>query len=169
MTKCYQKTFEFPRVNRRIVEANFDGGDITSDGGMISFEIIPPSSDEISRRIVSTLETREWLVAEDDGEVVGYAYATQYRSRQAYRFSTETTVYIRNDRRGRGHGRNLYVALFESLGSLRYRRAYAGIALPNKGSIALHKALGFEHIGVFKEAGFKFGGWHDVSWWQRSV
>ena len=136
---------------------------------VISFEIKPPSRDEISRRIESVLNTHEWLVAESDNGIAGYAYASPYRQRHAYRYSAETTVYIRQDQRQQGLGRLLYDALFESLASIGYRRAYAGIALPNEQSIALHEAMGYEHIGVFKEAGFKFERWHDVSWWQRKV
>ena len=139
------------------------------EGTVISFEITPPSIELISSRIASTLKTHEWLVAESGNEIVGYTYATQYRSRQAYRRSTETTVYVHQDHRSQGVGRSLYLALFESLISRGFRQAYAGIALPNEGSIALHEALGFERIGVFKEAGFKFDGWHDVLWLQRRV
>lgn len=136
---------------------------------VISFETSPPSVEQIARRIASTLNTHEWLVAQSGNEIVGYTYATQYRSRQAYRRSTETTVYVHRDHRAQGVGRSLYLALFESLRSLDFHQAYAGIALPNEGSIALHEALGFERIGIFKEAGFKFDSWHDVLWLQRHV
>jgi L-amino acid N-acyltransferase YncA len=135
----------------------------------ISLELIPPTSEEICRRIESALSSHEWLVAEGDNGIDGYAYASEYRPREAYKYAAETTVYIHQDRRGQGLGRALYKALFQSLGSLGFRRAYAGIALPNEPSIALHRSLGFEHIGVFNEAGFKFDRWHDVSWWQRKV
>lgn len=136
---------------------------------VISFEIAPPSGDEITRRIHSSLQSHEWLVAEDNDHLLGYAYATQYRSREAYRYSAETTVYVRENCRGRGIGRRLYTSLLESLHSLAYRRAFAAITLPNDASIALHRAVGFESIGNFKEAGFKFDDWHDVSWWQRRI
>lgn len=135
----------------------------------ISFEIDTPSCEEISRRISTTLETHEWLVAFDKDSIAGYAYASQYRPRQAYRYSVETTVYVHERCRGQGVGKVLYEALFSSLGTLGFRSAYAGIALPNPASIALHKAVGFEPIGVFQDAGFKFEKWHDVSWWQRKV
>ena len=135
----------------------------------ISFELIPPTSEDICRRIESALSSHEWLVAEGENGIDGYAYASAYRPREAYKYSTETTVYISQDRWGQGLGRALYQKLFESLAPLGFRRAYAGIALPNEPSIALHKSLGFEHIGVFNEAGFKFDRWHDVSWWQRKV
>ena len=135
----------------------------------ISFETDPPSCEEISRRIATTLETYEWLVAYDQVGMAGYAYASQYRPRQAYRYSVETTVYVNEKCRRQGVGKNLYDVLFSSLDALGFHSAYAGIAMPNSASIALHKAAGFESIGVFQDAGFKFEKWHDVSWWQRKV
>lgn len=135
----------------------------------ISFETDPPSYEEMSRRIGNTLATHEWLVAYDGDGIAGYAYASQYRPRQAYRFSVETTAYVHERCRGRGVGKSLYEALFSSLESLGFHSAYAGVALPNPASIALHQAVGFESVGVFQDAGFKFEKWHDVSWWQRKV
>ena len=135
----------------------------------ISFETDPPSCEAMSRRISTTLDTHEWLVAYDKDGIAGYTYASQYRPRQAYRYSVETTVYVHERCRGLGVGKNLYEALFSSLVSLGFHSAYAGIALPNPASIALHKAVGFKPIGVFQDAGFKFEKWHDVSWWQRKV
>jgi len=135
----------------------------------ISFELEPPDSEEIARRICTTLDTHEWLVAYDQSGITGYAYASHYRPRHAYRFTVETTAYVHERCRGQGLGKNLYEALFSSLESLGFHTAYAGIALPNQASIALHKAAGFESIGVFQSAGFKFGKWHDVAWWQRTV
>lgn len=135
----------------------------------ISFEYDAPDCEEISRRITSTLDTHEWLVASDEHGIAGYAYASQYRSRQAYCYSVETTAYVHERYRGKGIGKSLYNALFSSLNCLGFHSAYAGIALPNPASIALHKAVGFESIGVFQSAGFKFETWHDMSWWQRKV
>lgn len=135
----------------------------------ISFEADPPNSKEIARRIDSALNNHEWLVAEAGDAIAGYAYATGYRERYAYRFSAETTLYMHPDYQRQGIGRALYSALFESLQSLGYHRAFAGITLPNDPSIALHKAFGFEQIGVFREAGFKFDRWHDVTMWQRAI
>jgi L-amino acid N-acyltransferase YncA len=135
----------------------------------ISFETDPPCCEEMSRRISTTLNTHEWLVAYDKGGIAGYAYASQYRPRQAYRYSVETTAYVHERCRGQGVGKILYKSLFSSLDSLGFHSAYAGIALPNPSSIGLHKAVGFKSIGVFQDAGFKFEKWHDVSWWQRKV
>lgn len=135
----------------------------------ISFELVSPNEEDIAGRINSALKLHEWLVALDSVGIAGYAYASQYRPREAYNFATETTVYVKADQRGKGVARCLYGALLESLGSRGFRRAYAGIALPNAASVALHKSVGFEAIGVFPEAGFKFENWHDVSWWQRRI
>lgn len=135
----------------------------------ISFEAEPPSSDEMARRIESALRNHEWLVAESGDAIAGYAYATRYRERHAYRFSAETTLYIHPDYQRQGIGHALYADLFESLASLGYHRAFAGITLPNHASVALHQAFGFEQIGIFREAGFKFDRWHDVAMWQRDV
>lgn len=139
------------------------------EGTNISFEFDPPSKNEMSHRISTTLETHEWLVAFDQDGIGGYAYASKYRPREAYQYAVETTAYVHERCRGRGVGKNLYEALFASLDSLRFHSAYAGIALPNAASIALHKSVGFESIGIFRDAGFKFEKWHNVSWWQRRV
>ena len=104
-----------------------------------------------------------------DGRVAGYAYGTAHRARAAYRFSTETTVYVDAAHRRAGVGRALYEALFVALAARGLHRAYAGIALPNDGSVGLHRAVGFTPVGVFAEVGWKFDRWHDVSWWQRPL
>jgi phosphinothricin acetyltransferase len=131
----------------------------------ISFELVAPAADEMARRISAALENHVCLVAEEAGRVNGYAYAGKYRDKPAYRWSTETTIYIRDGSRGKGIGRSLYAALLRILAAQNYRRAFAGIALPNQGSVALHEAAGFKHIGTNPEAGFKFGRWHDLGWW----
>ncbi len=135
----------------------------------VSFETAVPDVDDFSNRISATLKGHEWLVAEVDDNICGYAYGSTHRVRSAYRSSVETSVYVDPVYQGRGVGRKLYTGLFDSLQTLGFHYAYAGIALPNVASIALHKAVGFESIGVFKEVGFKNGNWHDVSWWQRPV
>jgi L-amino acid N-acyltransferase YncA len=121
-------------------------------------------------RIDRTLPTLPWLVAEDAaGEVCGYAYAGKHRERPAYQWSVDTTVYIRADQRGLGIGRALYERLLAILREFGYCQAFAGIALPNAGSVALHQALGFEPIGVYRGVGYKHGAWHDVGWWQKTL
>ena len=135
----------------------------------VSFELVPPTADEFALRIASSIESHDWLVMEDAGRMAGYAYATPHRAREAYQYSVETSVYIHPDHREKGVGKKLYEALFVSLQSRGFHNAYAGITLPNEASIALHKSFGFESIGVFREIGFKHGGWHNVSWWQRKI
>ena len=137
---------------------------------VISFELEPPSIDEMAQRIATTLERFPWLVSEDDGGVVdGYVYASRHRERAAYQWSVDVTAYVREDRRGRGIGKQLYLRLFDELAALGYHQAFAGIALPNPGSVALHESVGFEYLGVYRQVGFKLGAWHDVGWWQRAL
>jgi phosphinothricin acetyltransferase len=136
----------------------------------ISFELTPPSVDEMRSRIVKTLQDLPWLVSEDDqGSVDGYVYASKHRERPAYQWSVDVTAYVREDARGTGIGKRLYRALFDELALLGYFQAFAGIALPNAASVALHESVGFEPIGVYRKVGFKHGAWHDVGWWQREL
>jgi phosphinothricin acetyltransferase len=132
-----------------------------------SFEEEVPSLGEIARRM-SSRPRLPWLVAESDGEVVGYAYASRHRSRAAYRWSAECSVYVADGHRGRGVGRLLYERLIHEVHVLGYLSLFAGIALPNGASVRLHEALGFRPIGVFPNVGFKQGAWHDVGWWVLS-
>lgn len=135
----------------------------------VSFEQVVPTEEEFARRIEATIRTHEWLVIQASDALCGYAYATPHRSREAYKFSVETSVYVRTENQQQGIGRRLYEALFASLSSFDFRNAYAAIGLPNDDSIALHKSLGFQHIGIFREVGFKQDVWWDVSWWQRPI
>ncbi len=133
----------------------------------ISFEDEPPGVQEMAARIASTLQSYPYLAATRDGRVVGYAYATQHRSRAAYRRSVDVTVYVAGNARKSGVGRALYAALLPQLSKRGFHAAFAGIALPNAGSVRLHEAMGFEPVGIYREVGHKFGRWHDVGWWQR--
>lgn len=136
----------------------------------ISFETEPPTADIMRDRIQSTLQRLPWLVSLDQhGRVNGYAYAGKHRERAAYQWAVDTSVYIREDSRGQGLGAALYGELFRLLVDLGYYQAFAGIALPNAASVALHETVGFEPIGVYRSVGFKFGHWHDVGWWQRTL
>jgi len=139
------------------------------ENSAMSFELLAPTESEIASRIESSVEKFEWLVMECDDILCGFAYATAHRGRKAYRHSVETSIYIREGYQHRGYGKRLYNALFKSLGNLNFHSAYAGIALPNERSIALHKSVGFQFIGIFHEVGFKFNSWHDVSWWERHI
>lgn len=135
----------------------------------ISFEMEPPDAEEMRRRIAGTLERYPWLVCERGGEVLGYAYASQYRTRAAYQWSVDTAVYTGAQSRGIGVGRALYTALLSVLPLQGFYNAYAGITQPNAGSVGLHEAMGFELVGVYRQVGYKLGRWHDVGWWQRSL
>jgi len=135
----------------------------------ISFEWEPPGAEEMRSRIAETLVSYPWLVSEESQEILGYAYADLHRSRKAYEWSVETSVYVRGDVRRRGFGRSLYVVLSSLLALQGYYNAYAGIALPNPASVALHESVGFRPIGVYREVGFKKGRWHDVGWWQLEL
>jgi len=135
----------------------------------VSFELEPPTTAEFARRVADAQSQWAWLVAERDGEILGYAYGSPFRSRAAYRWSVETSAYVHGAHRGQGVGKALYERLLGLLADRGYCTAYAGIALPNDASVRLHKAAGFSEVGVFRRAGRKFGRWHDVSWWQREL
>jgi L-amino acid N-acyltransferase YncA len=132
----------------------------------ISFEEQPPTPREMTRRIEQACRTHPWLVAERGGQLVGFAYATQHRARAAYRWACDVTVYVDVAHHRRGIGRRLYEPLLELLRRQRFHIACAGITLPNNASIALHEALGFRPVGVYREIGYKAGAWRDVGWWQ---
>jgi phosphinothricin acetyltransferase len=129
-----------------------------------SFETVVPDPAEIRRRIEAQHERYPWLVFEANRGVVGYAYASAHRSRQAYQWSVDVSVYVDRGFYRRGVGRALYLALFDVLRRQRFVNAYAGITLPNPSSVGLHESLGFEPIGVYRRVGFKFDRWHDVAW-----
>lgn len=135
----------------------------------ISFELKPPSIEEMAQRICATLPTYPYLVAERDGQVVGYAYASQHRAREAYRWSVDVTVYVSPQAHRSGIGRALYERLLSILQRQGFHAAYAGIALPNAGSVGLHESLGFTHIGTYPEVGFKNDKWHDVGYWRMAL
>ncbi len=137
----------------------------------VTFETTVPGVAELRRRIESSLATHAWLVAETAaGTVIGYAYASQHRTRPAYRWACDVSVYLAVDApRRTGTGRSLYTALFERLAARGFVTALAGVALPNEASIGLHRASGFEAVGVYRDIGFKNGAWHDVCWLQRSL
>jgi len=134
--------------------------------GNTSFESELPDVPGFEERFRKLAEQYPWLVFEAEGEVVGYAYASPHRARKAYQWSVEVSVYIKEGARHRGVGRAMYRCLFFLLHRQGYVNAYAGIALPNPGSVGLHQAMGFTPIGVFSRIGFKFGQWHDVQWMQ---
>lgn len=135
----------------------------------ISFELEPPSVEEMHRRLAKVLGPYPWLVCEAGSELLGYVYATQHRERAAYCWSVDTTVYVRQRRQRQGVGRALYASLLAVLPLQGYVNAYAGVTLPNPASVGLHEAMGFQQVGVYKQVGFKCGSWHDVAWFQRPL
>lgn len=130
----------------------------------ISFEAVVPDVAEIRRRIEALEDRYPWLVFEADRDVLGYAYASSHRTREAYRWCVELAVYVDDNHHKRGIGRALYSALFDLLRRQGFVNAYAGITLPNASSLALHQSLGFEPFGTYRRIGFKLGQWHDVAW-----
>ena len=129
-----------------------------------TFEEVAPTPDEMAGRMRSVLDRTPWLVAEDDGAVVGYAYAGPHQSRPGYRWSVNISVYVADGHRGRGIGRALYDDLLAILRRQGFVNAYAGIALANPGSVALHEGIGMRRTALYERVGFKFGAWHDVAW-----
>jgi L-amino acid N-acyltransferase YncA len=135
----------------------------------LSFEGEPPTPAQMAERIAAATPTHAWVVLEDDDRVVGYAYGGPHQKRAAYRFSCEVSVYVEQGRRRSGSGRALYEALFERLAARGYLMAVAGMTLPNEASVGLHRAMGFEPVGVYRRIGWKLGAWHDVAWVQRAL
>jgi L-amino acid N-acyltransferase YncA len=133
-----------------------------------SFETVAPDAGDLARRRLAAPRL-PWFVACRDGAVVGYAYAGRHRSRAAYRWSVDCSVYLTAGERGAGTGRALYAQLLPELAALGHVTAFAGIALPNPASVGLHTAVGFTPVGVYRAAGFKSGRWHDVAWFQRPL
>ncbi len=138
-------------------------------GTAITFEIQPPTAAEMAQRIADAQATHAWMVLEDEGRVIGYAYAGPMKPRAAYRWSCAVSVYLEQGRRRTGGGRALYEALFDRLIERGFRTAVAGMTLPNDASVGLHKALGFEPVGTYRKIGWKLDSWHDVAWAQRQL
>ena len=136
---------------------------------VVSFEVAPPTLEEFTARIQKALAKWAWLVAEEDGQCVGYAYGSMHRERAAYRYSTEVSAYVAASARRRGIGALLYRELFTALAARGYCNALAGVALPNAASVALHESVGFTAVGVFRNIGWKFGSWHDVAWFEKQL
>jgi phosphinothricin acetyltransferase len=132
----------------------------------ISFEIDPPNEQEFQRRIAKAVPTHPWLVCEYQQQLAGYAYASRHRERAAYQWSVDTSVYVHSNFRRRGIGQALYTSLFRILIAQNYYNAYAGITLPNPGSVGLHEAVGFKQLCVYHNVGYKLGSWYDVGWWE---
>jgi phosphinothricin acetyltransferase len=136
---------------------------------VISLEEAPPTAEQIRGRMERITTRYPWLVAEEDGQVAGYAYAGEHRERAAYRWASDVTVYLSPAYQRRGIGRSLYTALFDLLVFQGVYVACAGVTLPNEASVGLHESLGFLPVGVYRRVAWKLGSWHDVGWWQLQL
>ena len=125
--------------------------------------------EDFKNRIKKTMEKFPYLVAIEEGQIVGYAYASTYYARAAYDWTVELSVYVQKEARGKGVGTLLYTALEEELTARGFKNFLACIALPNPASIALHEKRGYEQVAHFKKVGYKFGTWHDIVWLQKSL
>ena len=140
------------------------------DNTCISFEYNPVSIEEMSRRIKLTIESYPWIVYEEQGKIIAYAYANKYAVREAYKNTLEVTVYASKDSGAKGIGTRLYQHLFDLIDKTTSAHSLMSIiALPNEASVRLHEKLGFEKASHFKEVGFKFDRWIDVGYWQKML
>jgi phosphinothricin acetyltransferase len=136
-------------------------------GTIITFEQQEVSADDMAARMRAIAQASlPYLVLEDAGRVIGYAYAGKWHTRAAYRHTVESTIYLEGSARGSGHGRRLYAALLDALRALPVHAVIGGISLPNESSVALHEKLGFAKVAHFPELGWKLGRWIDVGHWQ---
>ena len=133
----------------------------------VSFETEVPDAAEMARRISANSASHGWVVADVCGAIAGYAYGSAHRTRAAYASSCDVAIYVDPAYGRRGIGRALYAQLLPILAERGFHAAFAGIAQPNEGSVALHEAMGFEPVGIYREVGWKLGAWRDVGWWQR--
>jgi L-amino acid N-acyltransferase YncA len=139
------------------------------DHTVVSFEYEAPTAEEYLQRINTNTEKYPWLVCLHENKIIGYAYGSTHRYRTAYQWSPESTIYVAPGFHTRGIGRILYETLFSILKLQGYYNVFAGVALPNEKSIGLHRALGFEEIGIFKNIGYKHGNWHHTLWLQLTL
>ncbi len=135
----------------------------------ISFEVEVPGEQEMRRRIERIMSAFPWLVCDYRDRLAGYAYASRHAERAAYQWSVDVSIYVHSDFRRRRVGQALYASLFRILVGQGYCNAYAGITLPNPGSVGLHESVGFRPIGVYREVGYKMGAWHDVGYWELAL
>jgi len=135
----------------------------------ISFETTPPSFEEFSNRIKTSMSTYPWLVCLYNDKVIGFTCASKHRYRDAYKWTVEVSVYVDGGFRKRKVATGLYTALFEVLKAQYIRNALAGITLPNEASAGFHESMGFKKIAEYENIGFKLGRWHNTGWWQKSI
>lgn len=137
---------------------------------VVTFEEDTVTQEQILQRITETLEEGlPYLVVEDEGEVVGFSYASKWKGRCAYRFAVESTVYLADGYGAKGMGSLVYAELLNQLLEKGFKTAIGGISLPNEASVALHEKLGFTKVGHFRRVGYKFNKWVDVGYWQKEL
>ncbi len=135
----------------------------------ITFEYVAPSAEKFGERIAHKLEKYPYIVAEENGRALGYAYADMYRERAAFAWSCELSVYVDKNETGKGIGKRLYAALIELLRIQGFVSVVASITYPNESSVALHEKMGFSHLGTMHDIGFKFGRWLDLMWFEKRI
>jgi phosphinothricin acetyltransferase len=135
----------------------------------VTFEYELPSLAEFEGRIRTFLDNYPYLVYEQDGQIWGYAYAHRHMERAAYQWNAELSIYLDSSVHSRGIGRQLYTTLMDLLRLQNVKNVYGCITLPNEKSIGLHTALGFTTVGIYHNAGYKCGRWHDVIWVEKAI
>lgn len=135
----------------------------------VTFECALPSQKEFSRRIADIFQFYPYLVCEEDGKIMGYAYAHRHMEREAYQWNAELSVYLDRSSTSRGIGKKMYTLLIEILKLQGVKTVYGGVTAPNEKSEALHKSLGFHVAGTYHKAGYKAGKWHNVTWFEKAV
>jgi L-amino acid N-acyltransferase YncA len=138
-------------------------------GGIASFEVEAPTSQDFAGRVQKITAQYPWLVYEEQGKTLGYAYIDRFNPRAAYAWSVLCSVYIAPESQGRGIGKKLYEKLFPLAEKLGYRSVFAGITIPNEASVRLHESFGFRQAALYEKVGYKMGAWHDVGWWQLEL
>lgn len=136
---------------------------------VITFEEVPVTTVQMQERVATIMQTYPWLVCEVDGEILGYAYASKWKDRSAYKYTAEVTIYLHHEKTRSGAGSALYAELIDQLAQRGMHRLLACIALPNSASERLHEKFGFRKAADFPEVGFKFNRWIDIGYWQKSL
>ncbi len=135
----------------------------------VSFELEAPSLEEFSNRIETISKRFPYLIAEESGSAVGYAYASAYRDRAAYQWNVEVSIYVEERSKKSGVATKLYTELFSELERIHICKAFAVIALPNEASVGFHQKMGFEKFATYRNVGFKLNQWHDVLWMEKII
>jgi L-amino acid N-acyltransferase YncA len=136
---------------------------------VVTFEETPVEIDEMRKKIKSITSKLPWIVYQEGEQILGFAYASEWKSRSGYKHTAESTVYLKQDQSNKGLGSSLYAALIKQLIKMDFHAIIGGVSMPNDASIALHEKFGFKKVAHFKEVGFKFGNWVDVAYWELII